>query len=77
MLSLTQVHFEFDYVVQTLIKCGLSWCLVQYPLNTVSNAIAGILLLSSSPFKIGDRIKTEQSDESVGDVIEISLCILK
>src|ERR671915_385721 len=30
--------------------------------NTISNAIAGILLLSSRPFKIGDRIKTEQSD---------------
>jgi small-conductance mechanosensitive channel len=40
--------------------------------NTIGNAIAGILLLSSRPFKIGDRIKTEQSDELVGDVIEIS-----
>ena len=45
--------------------------------NTISNAIAGILLLSSRPFKIGDRIKTEQSDESVGDVIEISLLYTK
>ena len=45
--------------------------------NTISNAIAGILLLSSRPFKIGDRIKTEQSDELVGDVIEISLLYTK
>ena len=45
--------------------------------NTISNAIAGILLLSSRPFKIGDRIKTEQSDELVGDVIEISLLFTK
>ena len=45
--------------------------------NTISNAIAGILLLSSRPFKIGDRIKTEQSDDLVGDVIEISLLYTK
>jgi small-conductance mechanosensitive channel len=45
--------------------------------NTIGNAIAGILLLSSRPFKIGDRIKTEQSDELVGDVIEISLLYTK
>jgi small-conductance mechanosensitive channel len=35
------------------------------------------LLLSSRPFKIGDRIKTEESDELVGDVIEISLLYTK
>lgn len=45
--------------------------------NTIGNAIAGILLLSSRPFKIGDRIKTEQSDELLGDVIEISLLYTK
>jgi small-conductance mechanosensitive channel len=30
--------------------------------NTISNAIAGILLLSSRPFKIGDRIRTTEDD---------------
>jgi len=35
------------------------------------------LLLSSRPFKIGDRIRTEQSDEMLGDVIEISLLYTK
>ena len=45
--------------------------------NTISNAIAGILLLSARPFKIGDRIKTTESDNLVGDVIEISLLYTK
>jgi small-conductance mechanosensitive channel len=31
--------------------------------NTIGNAIAGILLLSSRPFKIGDRIKTDFPQE--------------
>jgi small-conductance mechanosensitive channel len=45
--------------------------------NTISNAIAGILLLSSRPFKIGDRIRTTEDDNLVGDVIEISLLYTK
>jgi small conductance mechanosensitive channel len=45
--------------------------------NTISNVIAGILLLSSRPFKIGDRIRTTEDDYLVGDVIEISLLYTK
>jgi small-conductance mechanosensitive channel len=45
--------------------------------NTISNAIAGILLLSSRPFKIGDRIRTTEDDSLIGDVIEISLLYAK
>ena len=45
--------------------------------NTISNAIAGILLLSSRPFKIGDRIRTTEDDSLLGDVIEISLLYTK
>jgi small-conductance mechanosensitive channel len=46
--------------------------------NTISNALAGILLLSSRPFKVGERIRTtEEDDSSVGDVIEISLPMQK
>jgi small-conductance mechanosensitive channel len=45
--------------------------------NTISNAIAGILLLSSRPFKIGDRIRTTEDDSLIGDVIEISLLYTK
>jgi small-conductance mechanosensitive channel len=41
--------------------------------NTISNAIAGILLLSSRPFKIGDRIRTSANDDLIGDVIEITI----
>lgn len=45
--------------------------------NTISNAIAGILLLSARPFKIGDRIRTTESDELIGDVIEITILYTK
>jgi small-conductance mechanosensitive channel len=45
--------------------------------NTISNAIAGILLLSSRPFKIGDRIRTSVNDELIGDVIEITILYTK
>ena len=45
--------------------------------NTISNAIAGILLLSSRPFKIGDRIQASPNDDLVGDVIEITILYTK
>ncbi len=42
--------------------------------NTISNLIAGILLLSSRPFKIGDRILiVDNGDRILGDVVEISI----
>ncbi len=45
--------------------------------NTISNAIAGILLLSSRPFKIGYRIRTSTNDDLIGDVIEITIIYTK
>lgn len=45
--------------------------------NTLSNAIAGIILLSARPFKIGDRISTTQDVNLLGDVVEISLIYTK
>jgi small-conductance mechanosensitive channel len=45
--------------------------------NTISNAIAGILLLSSRPFKLGDRIRTTEDETLVGDVVEITLLYTK
>jgi small-conductance mechanosensitive channel len=45
--------------------------------NTISNAIAGIILLSARPFKIGDRISTTQDDSLLEDVVEISLIYTK
>lgn len=46
-------------------------------INTVGNAIAGILLLLTRPFKIGDRIRISDDDSLVGDVLEISLIYTK
>jgi small-conductance mechanosensitive channel len=45
--------------------------------NTMSNAIAGILLLSSRPFKIGDRIRAYVNDDLIGNVIEITILYTK
>jgi small-conductance mechanosensitive channel len=45
--------------------------------NTISNAIAGILLLSSRPFKIGDRIRTSVNDDLICDIIEITILYTK
>lgn len=45
--------------------------------NTISNVIAGILLLSSRPFRIGDRIRTSANDDLIGDVIEITILYTK
>ncbi|HSA98672.1 MAG TPA: mechanosensitive ion channel family protein [Candidatus Nitrosotenuis sp.] len=46
-------------------------------INTVGNAIAGILLLLSRPFKIGDRIRLSDDDKLLGDVVEITLIYTK
>lgn len=47
--------------------------------NTISNAIAGILLLSSRPFRIGDRIpaSTDKQEGLIGDAIEITVLYTK
>lgn len=45
--------------------------------NTISNAIAGILLLSARPFKLGDRIRTTEDEDLIGDVVEITLLYTK
>lgn len=45
--------------------------------NTISNAIAGILLLSARPFKIGDRIRASSGDDLIGDVVEITILYTK
>ncbi len=45
--------------------------------NTISNAIAGMLLLSARPFKLGDRIRTTEDESLIGDVVEISLLYTK
>lgn len=46
-------------------------------INTVGNAIAGILLLLSRPFKIGDRVRLSDDDKLLGDVMEITLIYTK
>jgi len=45
--------------------------------NTISNAIAGILLLSFRPFNICDRIHTTEESYLIGDVLEITLLYTK
>jgi len=45
--------------------------------NTISSAIAGIILLSARPFKLGDRTKLSVDESLLGNVVEISLIYTK
>ena len=80
VISITIIIFHFSSlsgIAASAISVAAGTIIGFSSRNTISNAIAGILLLSSRPFKIGDRIKTSESDELVGDVTEISLLYTK
>lgn len=46
-------------------------------INTVGNAIAGILLITARPFKVGDRVRIGGGEPLFGDILEISLIYTK
>jgi small-conductance mechanosensitive channel len=56
---------------------GLSCKSGSFIRNTISNAIAGIVLLSKRAFKIGDRNSITQDNILLGDAVEISLIYTK
>jgi len=73
------ILFQFSTVSATVagfISIGVGSIIGFSSRNTISNAIAGIILLSSRPFKLGDRVQIGNV-ESLGDVIEISLIFTK
>jgi small-conductance mechanosensitive channel len=80
VISITIIIFQFSSVTGVAagaISVAAGTIIGFSSRNTISNAIAGILLLSSRPFKIGDRIRTTEENDLVGDVIEITLLYTK
>ena len=79
ILSSIIVLFQFSTVSATIagfISIALGSVIGFSSRNTISNAIAGIILLSSRPFKLGDLI-TAGNDNSFGNVVEITLIYTK
>jgi small-conductance mechanosensitive channel len=79
VISAVIILFQFSTVSATVagfISIGVGSIIGFSSRNTISNAIAGIILLSSRPFKLGDRVQIGNV-ESLGDVIEISLIFTK
>ncbi|MDQ4101139.1 MAG: mechanosensitive ion channel family protein [Thermoproteota archaeon] len=81
IIAITAIIFQFSQVsgiAASAISVAAGTVIGFSSRNTISNVIAGILLLSSRPFKIGDRIRTLEEDESlIGDVIEITIIYTK
>lgn len=80
VIAITMIIFQFSSlsgVAAGAISVAAGTIIGFSSRNTISNAIAGILLLASKPFKIGDRIRTSDDDRFVGDVIEITILYTK
>lgn len=79
VMSAVIILFQFSTMSATVagfISIGVGSVIGFSSRNTISNAIAGIILLSSRPFKLGDRVQAGNM-ELLGDVIEISLIYTK
>ncbi|MFB5601101.1 MAG: mechanosensitive ion channel family protein [Nitrososphaeraceae archaeon] len=79
VISAIIILFQFSTMSATVagfISIGVGSVIGFSSRNTISNAIAGVILLSSRPFKLGDRVQAGNM-ESLGDVIEISLIFTK
>ena len=80
VITITVIVFQFSSmsgVAASAISISAGTIIGFSSRNTIGNAIAGILLLSSRPFKIGDRIRTTEDDSLIGDVSEITLLYTK
>jgi len=79
VISAIIILFQFSTMSATVagfISIGVGSVIGFSSRNTISNAIAGVILLSSRPFKLGDRVQAGNT-ELLGDVIEISLIFTK
>ena len=80
VISITIIIFQFSNVsgvIASAVSVAAGTIIGFSSRNTISNAIAGILLLSSRPFNIGDRIHTTEENQLIGDVVEITLLYTK
>jgi len=79
VISAIIILFQFSTMSATVagfISIGVGSVIGFSSRNTISNAIAGVILLSTRPFKLGDRVQAGNT-ELLGDVIEISLIFTK
>ncbi len=80
LIAITAIIFQFSSVsgiAASAISVAAGTVIGFSSRNTISNAIAGVLLLSARPFKIGDRIRTVEHENLIGDVIEITIIYTK
>lgn len=80
VISITVILFQFSSIsgaAAGAISVAAGTVIGFSSRNTISNAIAGIILLSARPFKLGDRISTTQDNSLLGDVVEITLIYTK
>ncbi len=80
IIATVLIIFQFSTasgIVASVISLSAGTIIGFASINTVGNAISGVLLLLTRPFKIGDRIRISDDDSLVGDVIEISLIYTK
>lgn len=73
VISITIIVFQFSSisgVAAGAISVAAGTIIGFSSRNTISNAIAGILLLSARPFKLGDRIRTTEDEDLIGDVVD-------
>ncbi len=79
VISAIIILFQFSTMSATVagfISIGVGSVIGFSSRNTISNAIAGVILLSSRPFKLGDRVQAGNM-ELLGDVVEITLIYTK
>ena len=65
LIAITAIIFQFSSVsgiAASAISIAAGTVIGFSSRNTISNAIAGVLLLSARPFKIGDRIRTVEHE---------------
>ncbi len=80
VVAATIIVFQFSAttgIIASAISLSAGTIIGFASINTVGNAIAGILLIIARPFKMGDRIRIGGPDPLFGDVLEITLLYTK
>lgn len=80
VVAATVIVFQFSAttgIIASAISLSAGTIIGFASINTVGNAIAGILLIIARPFKMGDRIRIGGPDPLFGDVLEITLLYTK
>lgn len=80
LIATTVIIFQFSNtagIIASTVSLASGTIIGFASMNTVGNAIAGILLLISKPFKIGDMVSLGDDEKLVGEIAEITLLFTK